>query len=341
MKLGITALLASVAMIWAMMRTEQIALETQRNGAGRRDARARSVTVLEENDSFRLVKHPLGETRVSTRPRRIVSLTSSANDGLAALGIKPVLAVQSMWVRRGSVGYLQEQLAGVPRISHSGGTNLEAIFQAHPDLILAGARDMRSFGQLSKIAPTICLPADASGNRELSLLDVGAGVGKEEQARRRLELLRQRVAVARDALAAAAPGAKVTFLRFRQGTCVIYARSSMFGPLLFDKDQLALQPDPCTPEVMHSGGWDVLSVERLSTLQADHIFALVDPDSETYLEKIAQTAIWRDIPAVRAGHVHRVDPDVWLGGDGVLGTEKIVDDVVAAMAPSGSNHVSQ
>jgi ABC-type Fe3+-hydroxamate transport system substrate-binding protein len=92
---------------------------------------------------------------------------------------------------------------------------------------------------------------------------------------------------------------------------------------------------------MHSGGWDVLSVERLSTLAADHIFALVDPDSERYLDKISQTAIWRDIPAVRTGQFHRVGADVWLGGDGVIGTEAIVDDVLAAMAPVRSEHGSR
>lgn len=340
MKLAITAILAATVMAWALLRTGQIAIETQRNGSGRQSPQTRPVTLLEETDDYRLIKHPLGETRVPGRPLRIASLSTSANDGLIALGIKPVLAVDSMWTGgRKTKGYLDDQLEGVRRLSQSGGTNLEAIYAAHPDLIIAGARDARAYGQLSKIAPTICLPSDASGNRELSLLDIGVAIGKEDEARRRFKQYEAKVDAARDELAKSAPGEKVTFLRFRRGTCVIYTRTAMFGPLLFD--QLKLPPDPRTPDVMHSGGWDVLSVERLSTLEADHIFALVDPDSEQYLDKISQTAIWRDIPAVRARQFHRVGADVWLGGDGVIGTEAIVDDVLAALAPPRSEHGSR
>ncbi len=314
---------------WALMRTGQIAVEVQRSGAGRQSLQARPVVLLEETDDYRIVEHPLGETRAPRRPQRIVSLVSAANDGLIALGVKPVLAVGSMWTPRGKQGYLDQQLADVPRLSQAGGVNLEAIYAAHPDLIIAGARELRAYGQLSKIAPTICMPTDASGDRELSLLDVGVAIGKEQEANERLAAHRAKVAAARQTLTESAADEKVTFLRFRKGTCVIYTRTAMFGPLLFE--QLALKPDPHTPEVMHSGGWDVLSVERLSTLQADHVFALVDPDSESYLAKIAETAIWRGIPAVRTGQFHRVDSDVWLGGEGVIGTEAIVDDVLAAL----------
>lgn len=334
MKLAITALLAVALMTWAMVRTGQIAVEVQRSGGGRQSPQVRPVTLLEETDEYRLVKHPLGETRVTRRPQRIASLTGAANDGLIALGIKPVLAVGSMWSPKGTKGFLDDQLAGVPRLSQSGGVNLEAIYAARPDLIIAGSRELRAYGQLSQIAPTICLPTDASGDRELSLLDVGVAVGREEEARERLAEHRAKVAAARRILEISAPGEKVTFLRFRRGTCVIYTRSAMFGPLLFE--QLALTPDPNTPDVMHSGGWDVLSVERLSTLQADHIFAIADPDSEGYLAKIAETPIWRNMPAIRAQQLHRVNAEVWLG-DGVLGIEAIVDDVLAAMAPARSD----
>lgn len=336
MKLAITALLATAVMSWALMRTGQIAVEEQRSGSGRQSPQARPVALLEETDDYRVVKHPLGETRAPRRPQRIVSLVAAANDGLIALGVKPVLAVRSMWAPRDKNGYLDQQLADVPRLSQSGGVNLEAIYAAHPDIIIAGARELRAYGQLSKIAPTICMPMDASGDRELSLLDVGVAIGKEQEATQRLAEHRAKVAAARRALAEAEVGEKVTFLRFRKGTCVIYTRTAMFGPLMFE--QLALTPDPRTPEAMHAGGWDVLSVERLSTLQADHIFALVDPDSEAYLAKVAETAIWRDIPAMRKRQFHRVDADVWLGGEGVIGTEAIVQDILAAIAPARSDH---
>ena len=105
----------------------------------------------------------------------------------------------------------------------------------------------------------------------------------------------------------------------------------MFGPLLFE--QIGLLPDPAMPMVMSSGGWDVLSVERLATLSAEHVFMVVDPDSEAYLRGVAETPIWRDIPAVKHEHVHRVVSKTWLGGEGILGCEAIIHDVLAAIAP--------
>jgi ABC-type Fe3+-citrate transport system substrate-binding protein len=159
-------------------------------------------------------------------------------------------------------------------------------------------------------------------------------VGMPEQANERLAEYRQRIKKARETLATQAKAEPVAFLRFRRNTCVIYTQTTMFGPLLFD--QLGLTPDPAMPMVMSSGGWDVLSVERLSTLTAEHIFMVIDADSETYLRDVGNTPIWREIPAVKHGHVYRVKSTTWLSGDGILGCEAIVNDVLEAMAPEHS-----
>jgi iron complex transport system substrate-binding protein len=111
-------------------------------------------------------------------------------------------------------------------------------------------------------------------------------------------------------------------------TCVIYSKGPMMvGPLLYDR--LKLTPDPMVPTVMARGGWDVLSVERLSMLEAEHIFFAVDADSERYYETVAATPLWRDIPAVKHNHVHRVELRTWLN-NGILAYEAMLDDVLAA-----------
>lgn len=85
------------------------------------------------------------------------------------------------------------------------------------------------------------------------------------------------------------------------------------------------------PPVMARGGWDVLSVERMSMLRAERIFAVVDADSEHYYKEVADTPIWRGIPAVKHGHVHCVDLRTWLN-NGILAYEAMLDDVLAAAA---------
>lgn len=323
---------------WAIFKSASGSGNSDRLPKPKAAPTTRQIKVLSEDATHRRIKHALGETDVPIAPQRIASLITSGTDGLLALGVKPIL-VTSSWKDEAALSYLAKQLEGVATMRQTGTLNLEEIVSAKPDLILAGNRDGRYYAQLSKIAPTVCLTSDASAYCENRILDIGDIVGKHDQATQRLTACRDRIADARQSLATNATGESAVFLRFRQNTCVIYTQGTMFGPLLFD--QLGLKPDPMMPVSMSPGGWDVFSVERISTLQADHIFIVIDPDSTAYFSRVASTPIWRDLPAVQHDHVHRVVSSTWLGGDGILGCEAIVSDVVAAMVPSRSSHALQ
>jgi iron complex transport system substrate-binding protein len=292
------------------------------------------VELLATTPEYRLVEHLMGTTRVPLKPRRIVSLSNAATDGLAALGIRPIL-VQGGFRCDGPSVYLKDQLKGVAVMPWGSTLSLEAVLAARPDLIFAGnSRNSKYYSQLSKIAPTVCLGSTTDGFRQNRILDVGEVLGMRKQARRQWAAFHRELARAKALLASRAKNEPVAFLRFRKNTCVIYTRTAMFGPLLFE--QLGLTPDPAMPMVMSGGGWDVLSIERLSELQAEHLFVTVDPDSELYLQGVAKTPIWRNIPAVRHRHVHRIEASTWLSGDGLLGSRAIVHDVLAGMVPKRS-----
>ncbi len=330
-KLATLALL--LAFCWAIVQSGDAGKVVNRFQKPKTEPSTRQVKVLSTNATHRRIKHALGETEVPIAPQRIASLITSGTDSLLALGLTPVLATTS-WKDEAALSYLADRLQGVTLLRQTGSLNLEEILAAKPDLILAGNRDARFYAQLSKIAPTVCLTSDASGYRENRILDVGDVVGKSDEARKQLAEYGRRVAEARRTLAIYAASEPVVFLRFRQNTCVVYTQASMFGPLLFE--QLGLTPDPSMPVSMVLAGWDVLSVERMSTLQAEHIFVVIDPDSEAYFTRVAETPIWSEIPAVKHGHVHRVVSSTWLGGDGILGCEAIINDVLAAIVPNRS-----
>ena len=57
--------------------------------------------------------------------------------------------------------------------------------------------------------------------------------------------------------------------------------------------ELGLTPDPAMPLVMSPGGWDVLSVERLSMLRARAVFMVVDTRQRNLPRRRAQTPIWQ------------------------------------------------
>lgn len=321
-----------LVLVWAYVQTGHLGTLVDRFSAGKDERSKRQVTILEMTSKGRLIQHPLGESLVPLEPRRIISLTNSATDSLLALNVEPILVSTSR--RSDSVmPYLSDRLKNLPSIQYSESVDLESLLAAKPDLILAGTmRDGRLYQQLQKIAPTVCVSSRTLADRENRLLDVGAAIGRETQAEQRLKEFRQRVEVVRKQLTESIAGRPVSFLRFRRNTCVIYTRTAMFGPLLFE--QLGLTPDPKMPNVSGGGGWDVLSVERLSRLESEYIFMTVEPDSETYLQRVRKTPIWKNIPAVREGHVTVVDSGTWLSGDGVLGCEAIVADVTQAIMGS-------
>lgn len=323
----------------ALVQTGQIAELAERFTRPPVRPSKRQIEIVEESPEFRIVKHPLGETRVMNSPRRIVSLSNSATDSLCALGVKPIL-ISTSWRADSVTPYLEEQLKDIPKVRYGEAVDLEAVLNANPDLIFAGtSRDGRLYHQLSKIAPTVCVASSTMADREIRLLDVGETIGMGEEARQRLDQYYERVESARQTLQAQTRGRSVSFLRFRRNTCVIYTRTTMFGPLLFD--QLELEPDPEMPLVMTGGGWDVLSVERLSKLQSEYIFMVVDSDTEIYLSRVSDTPIWKKIPAVANHHVFRVDAGTWLSGDGVLGCEAIIDDVVQSITLQEVSYGSQ
>ena len=328
MKAGLLWLPILVALGIALVMSGDAAPSREKGAKGRRRPQGQ-IEVLGETADHRWIKHPMGETEVPLHPQRIASLCKVATDSLVALGVRPVL-IESAWMSDGPPSYLAHGLAGTAVLRRTGQLSVEAVLDVRPDLIITGsAEDGGFYAQLSKIAPTVVLNNAMLDSRQSMLVDVGDIVGLSKLARQRLAEYRRKLDGTKSTIAAESWSQPVAFLRFRQRTCVIYSQTAMFGPLLFD--EIGLKPDPAMPRTMRPGGWDVLSVERLATLKAEHIFMLTDRDSELYFQYVAGTPVWRRIPAVQKHQVHRVEATTWIGGEGVLANEAILRDVLAAM----------
>lgn len=298
----------------------------------KRPSESRIQVVAETPD--RLVRHLLGETRVPRAPQRIASLNTFLTDTLLALDIRPV-AVESQWRSRRPAGYLALRLSEVPTVGQGGSVSLEALLRAKPDLILAGnVQDGKIYDALGRIAPTVFVSPEGIVDREALFLEIGVIVGLRERAIQRLAEYRERLRRARQTLARSVGQQPVVFLRFRMRTCVIYSRTPKVGPLLFEG--LGLTPDSMVPSGPAGGGWDVLSIERLSTLSAEYLLLVADSDSEAYLKEVSASPLWQEIPAVKRGRVHRVPFDSWIVGEGILAYEAMIEDVLAAFVPKGS-----
>ncbi|MCA9879172.1 MAG: ABC transporter substrate-binding protein [Thermomicrobiales bacterium] len=285
-----------------------------------------AIAVLAEEDGRSLIRHARGETWIPAAPQRIVALDPALVDAVLALDTTPVgIAAYG----NQPYAWLVEELAGVPIVGDPAAPDLEAVASLTPDLILL-SEDQVAFlspQTLQVIAPIVVLTAPQADVAR-TLLDVGLLIGKEEQAAVRLALYDERLARAREQVAAAVGTQPVAVLSLYRGQPRLYGVTSPPGALYRD---LGLTPAPLVPLAPVDDQWWVpLSTERLPELGAEHLFLMAA--EEGLLEELSNTGLWETVPAVRDGHVYQISNEqlsAWWGN--VLGREAAIAGAVVAL----------
>lgn len=279
-------------------------------------AQSPQVEVLQETAEHRVIRHAGDETSVPANPQRVVTLFNHLTEGLLALNRQPVGTVT---LEGSFVGYLAPMLEGTEPVGTIPEPNLEAILALAPDLILGGPSHTDIYDQLSRIAPTVLVPEDIF-TAEQTLVDLGAVLGLEVQARARVAAFEQTIADAKELLEARLGEVSAVYLSARPEGYRISSSGHSSGKLLHE---LGFQTDPLAP----TEGWAMLSLETVPQLSADHIF-LSEDDPERARE-LRESPLFANVPAVQANHVYTVDRDLWLlGHSSPLGAELIVQDVL-------------
>lgn len=111
------------------------------------------------------IQHKFGSTRVSKKPRRVVSLGTTDHDVALALGVVPVSIANFVGTPTG-VGPWAEQALGKARpeklyVNGSSDISIEGVAALRPDVILATQNDLTKdrYDKLSAFAPVIAPPA--------------------------------------------------------------------------------------------------------------------------------------------------------------------------------------
>lgn len=285
----------------------------------------------------RVIDHPLGTTRLSAEPERVVVMSTAQHvDILIALDKPPV----------GSLTYglaagddpdayppaIAEQAAAadITSVGSSGEVDLEAIAVLDPDLIISSAwRGRELYQSLSRIAPTI------TTSREryfpVQLREVARAVGREDRAERVLARYRERAAAVRER----AGGQEIAIVRPRLQSVWMYGPPSDAGRVLADAG-IDVQPVPedasLTPNA--PGAIGELSLERLPVIDAPHLFVILyNLRHHEGLEGYLDGPMWPRLPAVRAGKVHPVEGIAWTN-HGPLGALRMLDQAAAALRGS-------
>lgn len=265
------------------------------------------------------------ELTLEAAPERIFA--PYLEDSLVVLGVNPV----AQWANNGQgQAYLQDQLADVPLLDfNSGLPSPEVVMALQPELIVlhnANYAENGVYEQYSKIAPTYVF-RQAAGDLDRSVTILGELLGKQEAAAKGLEAYHKKVEDAKTTLAPYMKDKKALIIRFNSRG--MFLMGGVYGGFVLAEELGITKSDLVATENSLE-----LSLELLPQIDADYIFLANDTSNsgETFYKELTDSAIWKSIPAVQAGHVYNVDDRCWLGG-GVVAYSNVIDDVLEIIVP--------
>lgn len=273
------------------------------------------------------VQDELGhEVTLASAPARVFA--PYMEDSLVVLGVKPV----GQWSNKGQAQeYLQDQLGDVPLVDFTNGQlpPPEVVMALQPDFIVLHNSYYAENGvyeQYSKIAPTYVFK-QAAGDLDSSVTKLGGLLGKQAEAAAGLAEYRKKVEDAKAALAPQIQDKKALVIRFNSRG--MFLMGSVYGGFV-----LAEELGIAKSNLVATENSVDLSLELLPQIDADYIFLANDSANtgEAFYKELADSPLWKSIPAVKAGHVYKVDDRYWLGG-GIVAYSNVIDDVLEIIAP--------
>ncbi|MBE9171258.1 iron-siderophore ABC transporter substrate-binding protein, partial [Pleurocapsales cyanobacterium LEGE 06147] len=226
--------------------------------------------------------------------------------------------------------YLPKDVENIPSLGKIGQINLEKMVQLHPDLIV-GVFYSPFYELFSKIAPTIKIEDSYEPRRSWkdSFHEAASLLDKTQQAERAIAHYQQRVKILQQAIEHKIGKLEVSVSRFSAGIQnlpIFYTIFSFSGEIFQElglsapPQQLALTFNPDRESVS-------VSLERVDLLDADVLFAMLDPGSEdTSFKQYLKSPLWQKLNVVQNERVYIVDSDYWAFGN-IFAANAILDDL--------------
>ncbi|AWB46356.1 ABC transporter substrate-binding protein [Paenibacillus sp. CAA11] len=277
--------------------------------------------------SDRVVKDAMGhEVKIPANPQRI--LASYLEDPLVTLGVTPV-AQWSVADGKSIQDYLQNKLQGVPTIGYDLPPEQVASFK--PDLILVGSESSVQKGlyeQYNAIAPTYVLGDAVNKDWRETLKKIGELLGKSDAAEQALNTYDQKATETKERLASSVGKQSAAIMWLTQKQFYIVGPKVSSGAVVYG--DLGMTVPKLVSELPDgAASWNSISLEKLSELDADHIF-LINSDKGQDASTL-NNPIWKGLKAVKEGHVYEMDTkSSWLYS-GALAGEQMMDDVTKAL----------
>ncbi|MCY8520932.1 iron-hydroxamate ABC transporter substrate-binding protein [Bacillus atrophaeus] len=187
--------------------------------------------------------------------------------------------------------------------------NIEKILELQPDVILASTKfPENTIKKLSNTATTIPV-SHISSNWKENMMLLAQLTGKEKKAKEIIADYEQDLKDTKRKINGKAKDSNALVIRIRQGNIYIYPEQVYFNSTLYG-DLGLTAPD----EVKAAKAQELISLEKLSEMNPDHIFVQFSDDENAdkpdALKDLEKNPIWSSLTAVKEDHVYvnSVDP---------------------------------
>ncbi|MEV0585192.1 ABC transporter substrate-binding protein [Nonomuraea sp. NPDC050310] len=278
------------------------------------------------------VADPAGGGRVTLpkAPERIVCLTGLCDDILVELGLVPVATTTPKLLSRPD--YLGARGAEVPVVPGGfGSEDVAAIARARPDLVigLAGVHDQLR-AAVEKFAPLWVVRVKSYEDSIAYLRAVGALTGRAGQQAQAERVFRTKVADGKAAARAKGlAGVPVLAMYGGSGSVGVNTTDDVLGHFL---SQFFGYPWPSK-----GGGFETAQAYSLEEIlakgpQVIFVQSFSFGGGKAVTETYREHPVWRRIPAVGAGRVFEVRPELWASGRGTRAFGLILDEALSKAA---------
>ncbi len=266
------------------------------------------------------------ELEIPAAPQRVVVLSERDMDGALALGF-PVVGVVNGRGAQTPPAYLQPLLGDAVSVGAFSEPSAEAILNLNPDLILVGGL----FPALEEMLPSfreiapVYITFNSGDDWRTAFQGTADALNMAAEAEAWLADFDARATTLAEALPA---GAEVSIVRFNPDGPVIMAPASFASTIT---TALGLARPGSHMGIEGQGHGDTVSLEAITTIDADHIFVgALNPDGRAVLDAALADPLYGALTAVQNNAVSVVDGAVWTSLGGPLAAQAILDDVAAA-----------
>ena len=273
------------------------------------------------------------EVKLDGPATRVVGTEWNAVENLVTLGVMPVGVADvegySAWVTAGALD------DSVTDIGTRGEPSFETVASLDADLIVA-TTDLpeAAVTQLEELAPVVVVEsANAKGQiaqAEENLKLVAEATGTEEKATEAIAAFDAAVAKGKAALEEAGlAGKRVAFADGWVADGKVSIRPFVEGALLTDINTELGLVSPWEMEGDAAYGLASTDVEGLTAVDAEH-FVYITNGADDFTESLAKNSVWKSLPFVESGNVHRLADGIWMFG-GPASMTQYVDAIVQSL----------